>query len=45
MQIKIYFIIDMKVSEWFLLINIIKINKVNKDINEMTQLNRLSINQ
>ena len=45
MQIKIYFIIDMKVSEWFLFINIIKINKVNKDINEMTQLNRLSINQ
>ena len=45
MQIKIYFIIDMKVSELFLFINIIKINKVNKDINEMTQLNRLSINQ
>ena len=45
MQIKIYFIIDMKVSEWFLFINIIKINKVNKDINEMTQLNRLLINQ
>ena len=45
MRIKIYFIIDMKVSEWFLFINIIKINKVNKDINEMTQLNRLSINQ
>ena len=45
MRIKIYFIIDMKVSEWFLFINIIKINKVNKDINEMTQLNRLLINQ
>ena len=35
----------MKVSEWFLFINIMKINKVNKDINEMTQLNRLLINQ
>ena len=45
MRIKIYFIIDMKVSEWFLFINIMKINKVNKDINEMTQLNRLLINQ